>query len=105
MKHFNLKLIGAIVCLFTTISSFSQNNWTINGNGNTTGATNFLGTTNNEPLNIKTNGIQRIRINENTGSSFVGIGTNNPLFQLHVVGNQVATGQGCNNAYLFLFVF
>jgi hypothetical protein len=65
MKHFNLKLIGAIVCLSTTISSFSQNNWTINGNGNTTGATNFLGTTNNEPLNIKTNGIQRLHVNEN----------------------------------------
>lgn len=88
MKNFNLKLIGAIVCLSTTIPSFSQNNWTINGNGNTDPTNNFLGTTNNFGLSIRTFDTQRLYINGNrtatidgfgaNTSGFVGIGTNIP---------------------------
>ncbi|MDO9001491.1 MAG: tail fiber domain-containing protein [Bacteroidota bacterium] len=112
MKTPNLKLLGAAVFLSVTISSFSQNNWTINGNGNTTGATNFLGTTNNEPLNIKTNGTQRMFINDGTGNSpfpttpannigYISIGNppaSAPLFNISVltasVGNTSTTGGG-----------
>lgn len=88
MKHVNLKLLGTVVLLSATLSSFSQNNWTINGNGNTTGATNFLGTTNNEPINFRTNNTQRMIIQDGTAptAGYVGIGTNfnTPLFPLHV---------------------
>ena len=91
MKFVNLKLLGAIVCISTAISSYSQNNWTINGNGNTTGAANFLGTTNNEPLNIRTNDIQRMFVFSGVGvnSGFIGVGNNfnNPLQRFHVVGD------------------
>jgi hypothetical protein len=103
MKNFNSKIMGTIFCSLMATFSFSQgNNWTINGNNNTNPTINYLGTSNNFGLSIRTNGLERIRINENTGftSGFVGIGTNNPLFQLHVVGNQVATGQGWTRGIL-----
>ena len=46
--------------------------WSLVGNGSTNPATNFLGTTDNQPLLIKTNGTERIRVLANGG---VGIGT------------------------------
>lgn len=49
--------------------------------GNAAGPNDFLGTTNNEPLEIRTNNTERMRIDP-TGR--IGIGTNSPQNQLHV---------------------
>lgn len=53
--------------------------WTLCGNAIT--PTDFLGTTNNQPLTIKTNNIQRAIV---TASGEMGVGTSTPLHKFHV---------------------
>src|SRR5947209_2053999 len=57
------------------------NDWTLTGNS--IDPTNFLGTTNNEPLIIKTNGVEHLSITQNGN---VGIGTTDPSTNLEVGG-------------------
>jgi hypothetical protein len=57
--------------------------WELNGNSNTNPPSNFLGTSDDKPLIIKTNGTEAIRISP---SGNVGIGTTNPNTKLHVRG-------------------
>ena len=59
MKHnYRILTIGLLSLLST--SSFSQGQfWRINGNNNTNAAFNFLGTTTNDGLTIRTNSIPR----------------------------------------------
>jgi len=56
--------------------------WSTTGNSNTTGTTNFLGTINNQPLVIKTNNTERMRIMNTTGN--VGIGIISPVDRLQI---------------------
>jgi len=75
--------------------------WTLNGNADTDPETKFLGTTDNQPLSIRTNGIEAIRVdpgkfeeidNTNEFTSIpgnVGVGTALPLTRLHVVGDRI----------------
>jgi hypothetical protein len=58
--------------------------WNLTGNAGTAPATNYLGTTDAQPLVIKTNATERMRILPTTG--FVGIGTTTPTAKLHLVG-------------------
>ncbi len=58
------------------------NDWTLTGNAGTNPNTNFLGTTDNEPLVIKTNGAEQLRINV---AGNIGIGTSSPSARLSVV--------------------
>ena len=60
------------------------NDWTLFGNANTDPTTNFLGTTDNNPLIIKTNGTEALHID--VGGN-VGIGTTTPPHRLSVVAN------------------
>lgn len=55
-----------------------SNDWLLVGNSNTNSTINFLGTTDNQPLVLKTSGIERARITE---AGNVGIGTTTPLAQ------------------------
>jgi hypothetical protein len=55
--------------------------WKLGGNAGTNPPTSFLGTTNAQPLVVKTNGGERMRIG---ASGDVGIGTTNPAYMLHV---------------------
>ena len=58
--------------------------WNLLGNGGTNPATNFVGTTGNHPLIIKTNGIEAMHIDP---SRNIGIGTGAPQVKSHVKGN------------------
>ncbi|MFA6060671.1 MAG: tail fiber domain-containing protein, partial [Taibaiella sp.] len=57
--------------------------WNTTGNAGTTPAANFIGTTDNQPLVLRTNNTDKVRV---TGTGFVGIGTNTPISKLQVDG-------------------
>ena len=59
-------------------------NWSLTGNTGTDSTVNFLGTADGEPLIMKTNNSEAMRISSN-GS--IGIGTNNPSAKLEVNGD------------------
>lgn len=70
--------------------------WGLGGNAGTAPERDFLGTTDNQPLVIQTNGVEAIRIDpgrrrgpfvQETGN--VGIGTDEPVVRLHVRGNRI----------------
>ena len=72
-------------------SQGSADAWKLTGN-DLPDTTQFIGTTNLQPLAIKTNGVERILIRSN---GFVGINEHTPLGMLQVRGNGVdSTGYG-----------
>lgn len=68
-------------------------NWKLTGNAGTNPATKFLGTTDGQPLVIKTDALERMRI---TQRGNVGIGTTSPNNQL-VVAAQASFGGDTQN--------
>jgi Chaperone of endosialidase len=58
--------------------------WQLNGNSGTNPATDYIGTSDLQPLVVKTNAVEALRIAQRTGN--VGIGTAAPESKLHVVG-------------------
>jgi len=94
-KEFKRKTIGGI-CAFIVIGMFlamalsppvlagtSSDFWTMEGNSNTDSG-DYLGTNDNFPLKIYTNGGERMRI---TTAGEVGIGDTSPDFKLEVTGS------------------
>ncbi len=70
--------------------------WQLTGNSGINAASQFVGTTDNRPLIIKTNGAERMRVDSNGN---VGIGTANPGAALHVAsGDVLMVGGGYNFA-------
>ena len=55
--------------------------WTLTGNAGTNPTVDFIGTTDNEPLVLKTSATERLRVD---ASGNVGIGIANPNFTLDV---------------------
>jgi hypothetical protein len=55
--------------------------WSLTGNAGTTPGTNFLGTTDNHDLVVKTNGTEALRV---TSTGNVGVGTTGPASKLEV---------------------
>ncbi|MFN4768498.1 MAG: beta strand repeat-containing protein, partial [Candidatus Kapaibacterium sp.] len=68
----------------------TSTSWGLTGNASTNPSTNYLGTSDAQPLVIRTAAIERVRV---VASGNVGIGTNNPLNNLHVSG-AAAIGAG-----------
>lgn len=71
--------------------------WSLFGNAGTNPVTHFLGTTDNQPLIIKTNGAEAMRV-DTTGN--VGIGTANPSHKLEVVSGGNSFRVGTANSWL-----
>ncbi len=67
------------------ITTSFQNAWSIMGNLGTDPAINYIGTSDNNNLSIRTNGTERIRVNATNG--YVGINTNSPQEMLHINGS------------------
>lgn len=62
-----------------------------NTTGNTTTATDFLGTNNGEPLVVKTGGVEQLRVDTN---GRVGIGTSSPGSALHLAAGKALRVEG-----------
>ncbi|MBK9147891.1 MAG: tail fiber domain-containing protein [Flavobacteriales bacterium] len=72
--------------------------WGLLGNAGTIPGTSFLGTTDNQPLVLRTNNAERIRV---VGSGEVGIGTAAPTERLEVAGRMLlSNGFSADNAAL-----
>jgi hypothetical protein len=67
--------------------TFADDSWRISGNSAATG--DFLGTTNSQPLVLKTNSVERLRVDT---SGNVGVGTTSPTQRLTVDGNTLLLG-------------
>ncbi len=64
--------------------------WDLSGNAGTNPAVNYLGTSDNTDLSLRTGGIERMRFNASTGN--IGIGVGIAQERLHVGGNIQANG-------------
>jgi hypothetical protein len=86
---------------WTAQSVSAAGGWSLSGNS--VGSADFLGTTNNQPLIIKTNGVERMRILANAGDpneGFVGIGLTNPTFRLELPNIADERGRARANAWM-----
>jgi len=63
--------------------------WVLGGNSGTNSATQFFGTTDNQPLAFRTSNVERIRI---LGNGNIGIGTITPKMPLHNTGGYYGQG-------------
>jgi len=61
-----------------------SNGWSLAGNSIASDA--FLGTTNAQPLSVRTSGTERLRVLQNGN---VGIATSNAAVKLHITGNRI----------------
>lgn len=76
-----------------------QAQWSLTGNASTNPPTNFVGTTDDQPLVFKTASSERVRI-LTTGE--VGVGTTTPYAPLNVAGTNAAPTSSTNNGALFV---
>jgi hypothetical protein len=73
----------------------ASTSWFLNGNTGTNPASNFLGTTDTEPLVVKTGGAERLRVDS---SGNVGIGITSPAHPLHLAAGKMLRIEGGTGA-------
>jgi hypothetical protein len=73
------------------IATAANSGWDLVGNNGTNPATNFIGTTDNQPLTIRTNNTEKVRV---TATGNVGIGTTIPAASLHVDTGGIRVSNG-----------
>ncbi|MFY9559602.1 MAG: hypothetical protein WAQ52_05145 [Terriglobales bacterium] len=87
-----LFFLSVLLIILSELGANAQS-WALGGNTNTNPTTDFLGTLDNKPLIIKTNGFEAIRVTPALGviegaqpisSGLVGIGTDRPTAVLHI---------------------
>jgi hypothetical protein len=77
--------LAAGVPTWAVANGGGTNDWALSGNASTDSASNFIGTTDAKPFQIRTNNSNRLTINSATG--FVGITTTTPSSTLDVEGS------------------
>ncbi len=75
-KQISLFLLVALIVV--SVSASAQSYWSMNGNSAT--SSNFIGTTNDAPFRIKTNGFTRMTFSDYK----TGLGTDYPTSNLHL---------------------
>ncbi|MCC5922336.1 MAG: hypothetical protein JJT77_01010 [Crocinitomicaceae bacterium] len=70
------------VKLLSSSNASNSDAWLIAGNAGTNAASNFIGTTDNNPLVVRTNNTERVRV---LGNGRVGIATTNPQGFAHIL--------------------
>jgi len=83
---------------WTAQSVAAAGGWSLSGNSVASG--DFLGTTNDEPVIIKTNGVERMRITNSTNNGYVGIGVTSPTYRLQLPTTANNGGRALANAWL-----
>ena len=74
-----------------------NSSWSLSGNSGTSVATNYIGTSDNTALLIKTNGTERIRVGTDGN---VGIGATTPGAKLEVSGGDIFVNNSANGVIL-----
>lgn len=87
MKILLRTLAASFILVLSTNHIYAQS-WDLSGNAGTNASTNFIGTTDNVSLKIRTNNILRINI---TNNGKVGVGNFTPAFKLDVRGGSINT--------------
>ncbi len=82
------KLIAILLVLTASAHDANAQSWSTTGNAGTSGATNFIGTTDNVSLKFRTNNSLRITV---TNNGKVGIGNFTPVFRLDVKSGSINT--------------
>jgi hypothetical protein len=75
----------------TLTATAGSNNWSLTGNTGSNPAANFIGTSDNQPLAIRTNNTEKMRV---TAAGLVGIGTSTPVTALHIDSGAIRISNG-----------
>ncbi|MCS6917725.1 MAG: hypothetical protein NZM08_08595, partial [Chitinophagales bacterium] len=80
---------AVLTALLLAASAAAQTPWYLTGNSGTNASTDFLGTTDNKPLVLRTNNVERMRI---TAAGKIGFGTTAPTTTFDLIGTFKAGG-------------